>query len=55
LRTHPCPASDEIRLIVPSRVLLAVTVPPALPSIGCVVAWVPLLGTVSDIDSLSFR
>ena len=33
------PASDEFRLIVPARVLLAVTVPPALLSIGCVVTY----------------
>ena len=28
------PASDEIRLIVDPRVLLAVTVPPDMPSLG---------------------
>ena len=31
------PASDRIRLLVETRVLLAVTVPPALPNFGCVV------------------
>ena len=37
-----------IRLIVETRVLLAVTVPPALPSFGCVLAGDGLLAVVSS-------
>jgi hypothetical protein len=41
------PASDEIRLVVETRVLLAVTMPPALPSFGYVLVRCDLLGSCS--------
>jgi hypothetical protein len=45
------PASDEIRLVVETRVLLAVTMPPALPSVGCVFVCCDILCSCSASTS----
>jgi len=49
------PASDEFRLIVETRVLLAVTVPPALSSMGWIVAGYGLLGVFPDTNDSGSR
>jgi hypothetical protein len=46
------PASDEIRLVVDTRVLLAVTVPPALPSFRALMRWLTFLG-VTEVRASS--